>query len=83
MRKWFSIKAKKRASLNARRRANRRWEMDRQRRTALALKDPIQVGGRIVRRIVVIDNESQVKERTFYQFDRPCDWKRKEREVLV
>jgi hypothetical protein len=83
MGKWFDIKKKKRASLNARRRANRRWELDRQRRRVLDALDPIQVGGRIVRRVVVIDDESRVRERSFYEFDRACDWNRKIREVLA
>lgn len=82
MSKWFNIKAKKRASLNATRRANRRWALDRERRTKLDETDPIQVGGKIVRRIVVIDNESTVRERVFYEFDRTCDLKRKLRECL-
>jgi len=81
--KWFSVKAKKRASLNARTRAKRRWALDRERRARLDALDPIQVGGNIVRRVVVIDKESRVRERVFYEFDRPCDRKRKLREVLA
>ncbi len=44
---------------------------------------PIRVGGKIVRRVVVIDDETRVRERTFYEFDQPRDWKRKLKEVLA
>lgn len=81
--KWFSVKAKKRASLNAIARANRRWSMDRARREQEAAKDPIQVGGRIVERWVRIINETTVRERTVYEFDLPCDIKRKRRELFA
>jgi hypothetical protein len=79
---WFSVKKKKAASLKARFRAQKRWAKDREHREWLNTIDPIRFGGRIVRRIVVIDNESTVRERTFFQFDRACDWKRKLREIL-
>ncbi len=58
-----------------------RWTKDRERREFLDRIDPVRVGGRIKRRIVVIDNETLVRERAFYEFDRDCDWKRKLREL--
>ncbi len=83
MSKWFDIKEKKRRSLKATDRAIRGWKIRHARRDVLAAKDPIQVGGKIKRRIVVIDDELHVKERAFYEFDRECDWERKLREVLA
>lgn len=59
-----------------------RWQRDREKRAALDAKDPVQLGGKIVERLVRIIDESRVIERTFYEHDRPCDWKRKRREVL-
>lgn len=81
MRKWFNVKAAKKRSIKATERAIRGWKVRHARRDAMALKDPIRVGGKIVRRIIVIDNESLVKERSFYQFDRSCDTKRKLNEL--
>lgn len=83
MRKWFDVKKKKAASLNARRRAARRWQLDRARRERLAVLDPISVGGRIVERWVRIIGETTVRERTLYEFDRACDVRRKKRELFA
>lgn len=58
-----------------------RWQRDRERRNRLDTLDPIQVGGKVVRRIVVIENESKVKERCFYEFDRGSDYERKLKEL--
>lgn len=81
--KWFSVKAKKRASIAATNRANRRWQIDRERRDKLASIDPVRVGGKIVERWVRIIGESAVRERTIYEFDRPCDVRRKRRELFA
>lgn len=59
-----------------------RWSRERDRQDKLDALDPVRVGGRVVRRIVVIDHETRVLERTFYEFDRACDWSRKLREVV-
>lgn len=82
MRKWFDAKAARRRSIKARDRANRRWAKHRAALHELDNKDPIRVGGRIVERLIRVVAESRVIERSFYEFDRPCDWKRKRKEVL-
>jgi hypothetical protein len=81
--KWFDIKKKKRESLNATRRAKRRWALDRDRRDELAAKDPIRIGGKIIERIVRILNEREVRECTIFEFDRPCDVRRKKRALFA
>lgn len=73
----------RRLSEQGRKAARVRWDKESQRRRKLDDIDPIRVGGRIVRRIVVIDNERRVKERCFYEFDLERDWRRKMKEVLV
>ena len=83
MRKYFSVKKKKLASLNATIRARKRWAKDRERRDALAARDPVRVGGRIVERIVRILNEREVRECTIFEFDRPCDVRRKKRGLFA
>ena len=72
----------RRLSEQGRRAARARWDREALRLTKLDELDPVRVGGKIVRRVIVIDGETRIKERTFYQFDRPCDWRRKLREVL-
>ena len=69
MSKWNTIKAIRRKSEIARIRANKRWELDRARRAELAAKDPAFTGFRIVRRIIVIDNEKDVREAVIYSTD--------------
>ena len=51
-----------------RQRANYRWLLDRAKRAALARIDPVVVG-HVVRRIVDIRNESEVREVVIYDFD--------------
>lgn len=63
--------------------ARARWAAEKAKRDRLALLDPIRVGGRIVERWVRIINESEVRERVLYEFDRPSDWKRKKRELFA
>lgn len=72
----------KRASERGKRMAKARWVKFHAQRDRMDALDPVRLG-RIKRRIVVIDDEVRIKERTFYKFDRPCDWKRKLREVLA
>jgi len=69
--------------LKARARAIRGWKVRHAQRDRLAALDPINVGGKIVERLVRIVDESRVIERTFYEFDRPCDWKRKRQEIFA
>ena len=72
----------KRLREQAKRAANTRWAREKAKRGKLDELDPIRVGGRVVERIVVIRDECRVRERTIYEFDRPCDVKRKRREVF-
>lgn len=69
MSNWNTIKAIRRKSEIARIRAKRRWELDRQRRASLAAKDPAFTDLAIIRRIIVIDHESSVKEAVIYSTD--------------
>jgi hypothetical protein len=81
MRKWNTISRIKRASEIARKRANIRWQRDRDMREKMAALDPIKFEGRIIKRIVVIENEATAKEICFYDFDRYSDRKRKLNQV--
>ena len=58
----------KAASARGKRMAAARWAKDRERREILARLNPINLG-RIVRRVVVIDNESSAREAIIYAFD--------------
>lgn len=62
--------------------ANVRWARDRARRTQLATLTAEQYPSKIVRRIVVIDHESTVREATFWSFESRRSWQRKERFLL-
>ncbi len=62
--------------------ARRRWELDAQRREALAAKDPAFTGLRIIRRIVVIDEEWTVREAVIYEYDSARSARAKLRNVL-
>jgi hypothetical protein len=79
MSNWLTHKKIAARSIKARARANRRWELDRQRRAALAAMDPVRFD--VVRRIVVIDREITAREIVFYEHDRYTDRKRKLREA--
>jgi hypothetical protein len=71
--KSFSVKRLRAASERGRKMAKRRWEIDRERRDALARmdkRDPLRVlPDQITRRIIVIDDESQVAEIVIRKFD--------------
>jgi hypothetical protein len=59
--------------------AKRRWEMEDQRRERLAAQDPVFTGLEIVRRVVVIDREREVREawrviKTYDAFDAGRIW---------
>lgn len=62
--------------------ANRRWQIDRARRDALAAKDPAFTGLQIIRRIIVIDREVSAREAVFYDTDSARSARRKLRAVL-
>ena len=62
--------------------ARARWERDRARRNALAEKDPIFTGLRIARRIIVIDDESRVRETVIYKGDSRRLWLQKQKRAL-
>lgn len=62
--------------------ANRRWEVDRQRRNKLAALTAEQYPDRIIRRIVVIDHEATVKEAVIFSFDSRRSARAKLRKVL-
>ena len=63
--------------------AKARWDKFHAEQERLAEKDPVRVGGAIVERLVRVVGESRVIERTFYEFDRPCDWTRKHKELFA
>ena len=56
------------ASERNRQRANRRWDLDRARRDALARIDPVYLGG-ILRRIIVIERETVAREVVIFESD--------------
>ena len=58
-----------------------RWAAERRRREALAALDPVR-GMRIVRRVVVIDHEREVREAVLYDGDSAREARRKLRGVL-
>ena len=62
--------------------ANVRWAKDRIERDRLAALTAEQHPTRIVRRIVVIDDERTVREATFWSFESRRSWARKLRNVL-
>jgi hypothetical protein len=78
----YLTKKRRAATERARLRARRRWELDRQRRDALAALAPELLINRIVRRIVVIDREQSVREAVIYEFDSAREARRKVREIL-
>lgn len=76
----FSVRRFRAASERGRKMAKRRWELDRERRDAIAKaeeSDPLRVQGRIVRRIVVIENEVEVKEIVIRDWDSVREVNRK------
>jgi len=54
--------------MRAKNRANARWKIDRAKRDALARINPVVIVG-IVRRVVDIRNETDVREVVIYDFD--------------
>ncbi len=72
----------KAARERGRRMAKRRWELDRQRRDKLAALTAEQQPNRIVRRIVVIDEETMVRECVMWAWDSMRECQRKLKNVL-
>lgn len=62
--------------------ANRRWELDRERRKKLAALTAEQYPSKIIRRVIVIDNETAVREAVIWSFDYAKDAHRKINSVL-
>jgi hypothetical protein len=62
--------------------AQRRWQLDRERRNRLLALSPENYPGRILRRIVVIDNEMLVRETVIYESDSIRESRRKVRRVM-
>lgn len=79
----FSRRLQKAASVKGRRMASVRWQKDRKRRDALAAITAEQMPSRIVRRIVVIDNENTVRECTIWSFDSARSARRKVRALKL
>ena len=62
--------------------AKARWAKDRTNRDRLAKLTAEQCPSRIIRRIVVIDHETTVREATFWNWESRRSWRRKELAVL-
>lgn len=66
----YRIRAKvKAASQRGKRMAARRWQLDRERRDKLASLTAEQFPSKIIRRIVVIEDEKTVREAVIWSFD--------------
>lgn len=64
--------------------AQARWKKDQAFRAALvaeALKDPLRATGRIVRRVVIIDEESRVREIVRRDYHTERDWRRMKKQA--
>jgi len=72
----------KAASNRGRLMARRRWQLDRDRRNRLVAIAPEMFPGRIMRRIVVIDEEREVREAVIYESDSIRETLRKVRKVM-
>lgn len=78
----FSKQLQAAASERGKRMAKRRWELDRERRNKLAQLTAEQYPNKVVRRIIVIDNEQAVREAVIWQWDSVRFAARKVREIL-
>ena len=78
----FNRRLQKARSERGRRLASIRWAKDRDQRDRLAMLTAEQFPSRIVRRIVVIDNERVVREVTIWNWESGREGRRKERAVL-
>lgn len=73
----------KAASERGKRMAKRRWELDQERRQKLGELMAEQYPNQIVRRIVVIDNETTVRECVMWRWDSFRECNRKLQMVLT
>jgi hypothetical protein len=78
----YSRRLQKRAAERGRKMARARWDQDRERRRALAALTAEQCPSHIVRRIVVIEHETTVREVVIWSFDSIRTARRKERDAL-
>jgi hypothetical protein len=72
----------RRATEHGKKMATERWRLDRERRNKLAAMEPINYPGRIVRRIIVITNEVEVREAILYDTDSWREARRKLNRVM-
>lgn len=63
--------------------ANVRWSNERARQAAIAAADPLRVTGKIIRRIVVIDDEREAREAVIYDFDSARSARAKIKKILT
>ncbi|MDE2100812.1 MAG: hypothetical protein KGL39_26435 [Patescibacteria group bacterium] len=77
----LSVKIKRLSELG-RKKANVRWKKDRERRDKFAALTAEKYPSRIARRIIVIDDESRVKEVVIWNFESARSVRRKERKAL-
>lgn len=82
MSKWSTIKRIKRASEIARKRVNIRWNRLRAEQARLDAMEPV-IERKISRRVIVIDDETIVREAVIYSTDTHRDAKRKLARVLA
>jgi hypothetical protein len=78
----FNRRMRTRASERGRRMAARRWALDRERRDQLAALTAEHDPSRILRRIVVIDQERDVRETVIWSWDSFRSARRKIRAAL-
>ena len=82
---WNSFKSRKKQAKRelGRKLAGIRWAKDRERRNKIAALEAESNPSRIVRRIVVIDNERDVREIVLWSWENWRDWKRKLKPLLA
>jgi hypothetical protein len=78
----FKRRLQRERSERGRRMARRRWDLDREERNRLAKVTAEQYPNRIVRRVIVIDDERDAREAVIFQWDSAREAKRKLRQVL-
>ena len=79
---YYNISAAKKRSERGKRMAAERWRRDKIKRDAWAAIAPERMPAKIVRRIIVIDRESVVREAVIYDTDSYRDARRKLATVL-
>lgn len=80
--KSYTLRKIREASERGRKMARIRWAADKKRRAAWAADaaiDPLRVVGRILERVVVIRNESEVVEIVRWDWTSAREWARKKR----